>query len=92
MLAEASERDRSITATIISELGSNIVKYARHGVIDIVRVERDQAIDSEITAEDFGPGIENVERAMNDHFSTGGTLGWACPGCGAWPMPSTFAR
>jgi anti-sigma regulatory factor (Ser/Thr protein kinase) len=80
LLAEASERDRTILATIISELGSNIVKYARRGVIDIVRVERGQAIDIDITAEDFGPGIENVERAMADHFSTGGTLGLGLPG------------
>ena len=80
LLAEASEMDRSIIATIISELGSNIVKYAQHGVIDVVRVARDQAVDIDITAEDFGPGIENVERAMNDHFSTGGTLGLGLPG------------
>ena len=80
LLAEASEVDRTIVATIISELGSNIVKYAQRGVIDIVRVERDDAIDIEITAEDFGPGIENVERAMSDHFSTGGTLGLGLPG------------
>ena len=38
------------------------------------------AVDFDIWAEDQGRGIENVERAMTDRFSTGGTLGLGLPG------------
>ncbi len=34
----------------------------------------------EIIATDHGPGIDNVELAMQDAFSSGGTLGMGLPG------------
>jgi serine/threonine-protein kinase RsbT len=34
----------------------------------------------EIEVSDHGPGIADVEGAMNDHFSSGGTLGLGLPG------------
>ena len=34
----------------------------------------------EVVAEDAGPGIENLEKAMEDNFSTGGTMGVGLPG------------
>ena len=80
VLRGASATERSLVATIVSELGSNIVKYARRGTLCVSRRERDCDVDVEILAEDDGPGIADVERAMRDHFSTGGTLGLGLPG------------
>ena len=72
--------DRSRIATAVSELARNIVKYAGSGHVVIAPVERPGAAGIEIVAEDQGPGIGDVERAMSDHFSSGGTLGLGLPG------------
>ncbi len=80
VLRGASPTDRALVATIVSELGSNVVKYGRRGELCISRTEEDGCVDIEILAEDDGPGIADVERAMQDHFSTGGTLGLGLPG------------
>ena len=34
----------------------------------------------EVIARDRGPGIEDTQKAMADHFSSGGTLGLGLPG------------
>jgi anti-sigma regulatory factor (Ser/Thr protein kinase) len=74
------DMDRVLIATIVSELGSNMVKYAGRGDLRICRSERMHAVDVDIWAEDQGHGIEDIERAMTDRFSTGGTLGLGLPG------------
>jgi serine/threonine-protein kinase RsbT len=43
-------------------------------------VDLDGTTGIEVTARDRGPGIANVEQALADHFSTGGTLGLGLPG------------
>lgn len=80
MLSGATEMDQILVATIISELGTNIVKYARRGTIRVRRVQAIDGVDVDIWAEDSGPGIADVDRAMQDHFSTGNTLGLGLPG------------
>ena len=80
LLAGASDMDRDLVATMISELGSNIFKYARLGSISVSRSQEHDAVDIHICAQDQGPGIANVELAMTDHFSTGRTLGLGLPG------------
>ncbi len=65
-------------ATAVSELGHNIMKYAGSGFIQ-VRALADP-VGVEIIADDTGPGIENCDDALRDHFSTGGTLGLGLPG------------
>lgn len=79
-LRGASSVDRSLVATIVSELGSNIVKYARRGTITIDRKEQEGCVDIEVSAHDDGPGISDVALALSDHFSTSGTLGLGLPG------------
>lgn len=79
-IMEASATDRSLIGTIVSELGSNIIKYAGRGLIKIAKVSHDDYVDVEIWAEDQGPGISNVHLAMKDHFTTGNTLGLGLPG------------
>lgn len=80
VLAGVSEIDRSLIATIVSELASNIVKYAGRGTLRVCRAERADALDIDIWAEDSGAGIADLELAVKDHFSTGGTLGLGLPG------------
>lgn len=80
LLSGATEMDQILVATIISELGTNIVKYARRGTIRVHRAQSADGVDVDVWAEDNGPGISDVERAMQDHFSTGNTLGLGLPG------------
>jgi anti-sigma regulatory factor (Ser/Thr protein kinase) len=79
LLAEASPLDQSLIKTIISELGTNIIKYATRGKIHLRRIRSDDAIDINIEAHDQGPGIVNVELAMKDRFTTGTSLGLGLP-------------
>jgi anti-sigma regulatory factor (Ser/Thr protein kinase) len=78
-LKEALDIDRSLIGTMISELGTNIIKYAGRGTIRMTKVGTDSGFDIEIWAEDKGPGISNIELALQDHFSTGNTLGLGLP-------------
>lgn len=59
---------------VISELTSNLVKYASEGEL-LYRIQRDGAKALEIYCMDRGAGIRNVARFMNDGVSTGGSLG-----------------
>lgn len=72
--------DQSRIATAVSELARNIVKYAGRGHVVLGPVERCGRMGLEIVAEDEGPGIEDVEQALRDHTSSGGTLGLGLPG------------
>jgi serine/threonine-protein kinase RsbT len=66
-------------ATAVSELARNIVVHAGHGevVIRVVAVAGRRAIT--VAARDGGPGIGDIDRAMQDGFSTQGTLGMGLP-------------
>lgn len=66
--------------TAISEVASNIVKYAGRGEIALHVVRRNGKHGLQVLAQDWGAGIANVEQAMQDGFSTGGSLGLGLPG------------
>src|SRR3954452_24372592 len=66
--------DQSRVATAASELARNILKYAGAGHVTIASCQRDGRVGIELVAADRGPGIENTEQAMQDHYSSGGTL------------------
>jgi len=67
-------------ATAVSELAQNILRYAGSGEIRVRVVERCGGRGVEIEALDEGPGIADPDRALEDHYSTGGTLGLGLPG------------
>jgi serine/threonine-protein kinase RsbT len=67
-------------STAVSELARNIIIYASKGNIVLNAVEDDSKRGIEVVAEDSGPGIQNLENAMKDKFSTGDTLGVGLPG------------
>ena len=74
------EVGRQMIATAVSELAHNILKYARRGVIHLSKVSEHGRAGIEIVAEDGGPGIVDVERALQDSYSSGDTLGLGLPG------------
>lgn len=67
-------------ATVTSELARNILKYAGHGRVQLEVLEQTGRRGVRVVAMDRGPGIEDVEQAMADHYSTGGTLGLGLSG------------
>ena len=67
-------------ATAVSELANNIIKYAGRGEIIMERIIVNRRAGMEVVARDSGPGIEDIQKAMADHFSTGDTLGLGLPG------------
>ena len=79
-LIGASAIDKSFIATIVSELASNIIKYAKSGYIKLRSYEWPGNIEIEVLAIDNGSGIANVELAMQEHFSSSGSLGLGLSG------------
>jgi anti-sigma regulatory factor (Ser/Thr protein kinase)/serine/threonine protein phosphatase PrpC len=71
--------DRAALGTVIAELGSNILKYGVEGAIEIRRVQDGEQNGVLVEAHDQGPGIPDVERALQEHFTTGNTLGLGLP-------------
>ncbi len=74
------ETARCKIGTTVSELGHNILKYAVYGWIILQPLTTCGQKGLEIRAEDDGPGICDVACALQDHYSTGGTLGLGLPG------------
>jgi RNA polymerase sigma factor (sigma-70 family) len=74
-----SPTDLTLIATAVSEVTRNIVKFAGSGEVVV------EALDAprrgvQVTARDTGPGIPDVERALQDGFSTYAGLGLGLPG------------
>ena len=78
--AGVSGSDLTIIATAISELARNIVEYARDGEIILALVGDGDRKGFRVEARDGGPGIANIELAMQDGYSTGRGLGLGLPG------------
>jgi len=67
-------------STATSELARNIFTYALHGEITINPLSRKTKKGIAIVATDEGPGIKDIGQAMQDGFSTNGTMGLGLPG------------
>lgn len=74
-----STLDQSLIKTIMSELGTNIIKYAKRGVLSVKRTESKGSVDIYIEAVDNGPGIADIGLAMQDRYTTGTSLGLGLP-------------
>jgi serine/threonine-protein kinase RsbT len=72
--------DVTMIATAISEIARNITSYAGHGAVRVFVADREGRQALVVRAEDQGPGIADVERAMEDGYSTGRGLGMGLPG------------
>ena len=88
-LALGFARDEAhFLVTALTELANNIVFHSLGGSIAVERVGR-HAHDPcsaetgiRLVASDRGPGIEDVALALQDGFSTGGSLGCGLSGVG----------
>jgi serine/threonine-protein kinase RsbT len=72
--------DVTMIATAISEIARNITSYAGRGEVRVGLQYRDGRQALVVRAEDEGPGIADVERALEDGYSTGRGLGLGLPG------------
>lgn len=73
--------DRTKIEIMILELARNILRHAGGaGHMTVAPCEDMDRRGLTITAHDDGPGIADVARAMQDGYSTAGTLGAGLPG------------
>jgi len=77
---EGSDTQATLVATVISELARNMLHYAGHGEILLDRLSLDSRQGIAITATDRGPGIVNINQAMDWGYSSSGGLGLGLPG------------
>ena len=66
--------------TAASELVRNMLRYANGGKIRIEIVSKGRDNGIRLTFADTGPGISNIDLAMQDGYSTGKSLGLGLPG------------
>ncbi len=69
---------RIITAA--SELVRNIYRFAGAGVMQWQVLEQDRRVGVELSFVDHGPGIADVEVAMQPGFTSGNGMGMGLPG------------
>ncbi len=62
------QNEQFMIATAVSELATNISRYAEKGDITLRIIDNNLTKGVEIVAEDHGSGIEDLEKALQDHF------------------------
>lgn len=72
--------DQTRITTAVSELSRNIYQYAGTGRVVVKALSESAKKGIEIIAEDKGPGIPDIELAMQDGYSTRKGLGQGLPG------------
>ncbi len=78
---ELSSTDQTLLATAISEVARNITTYAQRGEVLLSTIrDKDGRRGIRVIAQDRGPGIENVELALQDGYTSGDGLGLGLPG------------
>ena len=69
---------RIITAA--SELARNVFLYAGSGVVRCRVLNGSDRVGLELVIEDHGPGIADIDQAMQPGYTTGKGLGYGLPG------------
>jgi serine/threonine-protein kinase RsbT len=67
--------DQTKVVTAASELARNVIDYGGGGDFRIEALNNDSRRGLRLTFSDEGPGIVDMEQAMQDGFTTGGGLG-----------------
>ncbi|HZT72130.1 MAG TPA: anti-sigma regulatory factor [Terriglobales bacterium] len=75
-----SASEITLIATAVSELARNILLYAQSGMIAFQFIEQRGRRGIGITARDHGPGIPDLELALQDGYSSARGLGLGLPG------------
>lgn len=72
--------DQTMISTAATELATNILRYAGKGELVLRTVREQDRVGMEISAVDKGPGIKDVEKAIEDNYTTTkGSLGLGLP-------------
>jgi serine/threonine-protein kinase RsbT len=72
--------DTECVRLAVSELALNLVRYAQQGEIVLAPVQGSNGAGVQIESHDAGPGIADLDRALEDDTSSGGGLGSGLPG------------
>jgi len=72
--------DQTKVVTASSELARNTLDYGGGGTASIEVIENDRRGGLRVVFEDHGPGIENIELALTDGYTTGAGLGLGLSG------------
>jgi anti-sigma regulatory factor (Ser/Thr protein kinase) len=72
--------DLTLLATAISEVARNITAYAGEGEIVVSVRNSGERLGIRVVARDTGPGIDDVDLALRDGYSTSDGLGLGLPG------------
>lgn len=72
--------EMTIIATAISEIARNTVLYAKTGCLHLKVIHQGQRRGLVIIVKDHGPGIVDLDLAMQDGYSTSRGLGIGLPG------------
>lgn len=72
--------DQTRFATAISELGRNAVRYAVGGACEFSDLSDVRQLRLQARVSDRGPGIADIALAMQDGWSSAGSLGAGLPG------------
>jgi serine/threonine-protein kinase RsbT len=75
-----SQTDATLIATAISEVSRNILVHAGSGEITLAALVDDNRCGLEVVARDAGPGISDVQAALQDGYASRGGLGLGLPG------------
>jgi anti-sigma regulatory factor (Ser/Thr protein kinase) len=75
-----SATELTIIATAISEIARNIVMFAERGEVVVSLVGENSRQGVTVVARDAGPGIPDLERALQDGYSGYGGMGLGLPG------------
>jgi serine/threonine-protein kinase RsbT len=75
-----SATDSTLIATAISEIARNMVVYGKGGEIEFTKESNGRKSGLVVRAIDRGPGIPDLDKAMQDGFTTGKGLGLGLPG------------
>jgi serine/threonine-protein kinase RsbT len=75
-----SRTDATLIATAISEIARNILVHAGRGEISMRPLSEDGRYGLAVVARDSGPGIRDVDRAVESGYASRGGLGLGLPG------------
>ena len=70
-----SSLERTKLVTAASELGRNMLVHGMGGTMTLSELRQEARSGLELVFEDKGPGIENIEQAMTDGYSSARSLG-----------------
>ena len=75
-----SSVDLTLIVTAISEIARNVASYAQQGEMVLRLLQEGSRKGILVMACDQGPGILDIDVAMQDGYSTSGSLGLGLPG------------